>query len=150
MIYAWVCLIVVALVINRNIPLFGKMREAEERVAETGQLVHEEDAKFDQEVEPVVANSNMLNFFVPIGSLIFFTWLFDIDIMAGAMAAIFFTVVFFTVQNLMPISKMFDAIMSGFIGMIAPLGTLFCGFMLAELIIALGLQVMSLMQLLIS
>lgn len=138
MIYAWVCLIVVALVINRNIPLFGKMREAEERVAETGQLVHEEDAKFDQEVEPVVANSNMLNFFVPIGSLIFFTWLFDIDIMAGAMAAIFFTVVFFTVQNLMPISKMFDAIMSGFIGMIAPLGTLFCGFMLAEVNNSLG------------
>ena len=80
----------------------------------------------------------MLNFFVPIGALIFFTWLFDIDIMAGAMAAIFLTIAFYTVQNLMPMGKMFDAIMSGFVGMIAPLGTLFCGFMLAEVNNVLG------------
>ena len=138
MVYAWVCLIIVALVINRNIPLIGKMREAEERVEKTGQLISEEDAKLEEEVAPSVKDSNMLNFFVPIGALIFFTWLFDIDIMAGAMAAIFLTIAFYTVQNLMPMGKMFDAIMSGFVGMIAPLGTLFCGFMLAEVNNVLG------------
>lgn len=132
MIYAWVCLVVVALVINRNIPLIGKMKAAEERVAKTGAVLNEEDALLNEEEQPSVKNSNMFNFFVPIGALIFFTWLFDIDIMAGAIAAIFLTIGFYAIQNLMSMAKMFDAIMSGFVGMIAPLGTLFCGFMLAE------------------
>lgn len=138
MIYAWVCLVIVALVINRNIPLLGKMKAAEQRVAETGEVVSQEDAQLDQAEQPSASNSNMLNFFVPIGALIFFTWYFSIDIMAGAIAAIFLTVALYTVQNLLPMSKMFDAIMSGFIGMIAPLGTLFCGFMLAEVNNSLG------------
>ncbi len=138
MIYAWVCLLVVALVINRNIPLMGQMRKAEQRVADEGKLVSDEDAQSNEEEKPQVENSHMLNFFLPIGALIFFTWVFDIDIMAGAIAAIFLTVALFTVQNLLPMSKMFDAIMSGFIGMIAPLGTLFCGFMLAEVNDSLG------------
>ncbi|WP_417696869.1 Na+/H+ antiporter NhaC family protein [Psychromonas sp.] len=138
MIYAWVCLIVVALVINRNIPLFGKMKAAEERAMTTGAVLCEEDAAAEQEIKPAVKNSNMLNFFIPIGALIFFTWLFDIDVMAGAMAAIFLTVGLYAVQNIMPIGKMFDAILSGFIDMIAPLGTLFCGFMLAQVNDSLG------------
>lgn len=138
MFYAWVCLAVVVLAINGNIPFLGKMRDAEARVRETGQVLSDEDAQEDQSIDVAVKNSNMWNFFLPIGALIFFTWYFDIDIMSGAMAAIFATLALFMVQRLMPTLQMFDAILKGFVGMIAPLGTLFCGFMLAEVNDALG------------
>lgn len=132
MVYAWVCLIIVALVINRNIPLLGKMRQAEQRVIASDKLVSDEDLHLQVEQDTPTVKTHMGNFFIPIAALVFFTWVFDIDIMSGAMAAIFLTIALYTVQNLLPMSKMFDAVMSGFIGMIAPLGTLFCGFMLAE------------------
>ncbi|WP_084332718.1 Na+/H+ antiporter NhaC family protein [Marinobacterium jannaschii] len=132
MFYAWICLAVVVLAINNSIPLLGKMREAEERTERTGAVLSEEDAALENGTEAATAESNMLNFFVPIGTLIFFTWYFDIDIMSGAMAAIFVTLAFYFVQRLLPMLEMFDAVLKGFVGMIAPLGTLFCGFMLAE------------------
>jgi len=58
--------------------------------------------------------------------------------MVATMTAIFLTVIFYAVQNLIPIGKIFNTILSGFIGMITPLGTLFCGFMLAEVNDSLG------------
>ncbi len=66
-------------------------------------------------------------------ALIGFTWYFDVDILSVALAAIFLTVALYLAQRLMPVPRMFDAILSGFVGMIAPLGTLFCGFMLAAI-----------------
>jgi len=138
MFYAWVCLAIVVLAINKNIPLLGKMRQAEERAERTGVVLSEEDAAANVEMEEAATNSNMWNFFVPIGALIFFTWYFDIDIMSGAMAAIFATLLFYFVQRLLPMLEMFDAVLKGFVGMIAPLGTLFCGFMLAEVNNSLG------------
>lgn len=138
MFYAWVCLVVVILAINKNIPLLGKMRQAEERAEQTGVVLAEEDASANLEPESAVAESHMWNFFVPIGALIFFTWYFGIDIMSGAMAAIFVTLGFYLIQRLLPLLDMFDAVLKGFVGMVAPLGTLFCGFMLAEVNDSLG------------
>jgi len=138
MVYAWVCLIVVALVINRNIPLMGKMLAAEQRVQSTGKVTSDDDQHLNAQIETSDTPSRIYNFSIPVIALIFFTWLFDLDIMAGAIATIFVTIALFTAQNLLPMRKMFDAIMSGFIGMIAPLGTLFCGFMLAEINDSLG------------
>ncbi|MEH6472499.1 MAG: Na+/H+ antiporter NhaC family protein [Halopseudomonas sp.] len=138
MFYAWVCLVVVILAINKNIPLLGKMRQAEERAEQTGVVVAKEDASANIEPESAAAESHMWNFFLPIGSLIFFTWYFGIDIMSGAMAAIFVTLGFYLIQRLLPLLDMFDAVLKGFVGMIAPLGTLFCGFMLAEVNDSLG------------
>jgi len=138
MFYAWICLAMVVLAINGNIPLLGKMKEAERRAESTGQVLSDEDAAANIEMEESRVKSNMWNFFAPIGALIFFTWFFDIDIMSGAMAAIFVTLGFFFVQRLMPMLDMFDSILKGFVGMIGPLGTLFCGFMLAEVNTALG------------
>ncbi|MEH6651620.1 MAG: Na+/H+ antiporter NhaC family protein [Motiliproteus sp.] len=138
MFYAWICLVVVILAINKNIPLLGKMRQAEERAEQTGVVLAEEDASANIEPESAATESHMWNFFLPIGSLIFFTWYFGIDIMSGAMAAIFVTIGFYLVQRLLPLLDMFDAVLKGFVGMIAPLGTLFCGFMLAEVNDSLG------------
>jgi Na+/H+ antiporter NhaC len=132
MLYAWVCLAVVMLAISGKLPLLGKMKDAEKRVESTGQVVSDADIPHNAEMDAGVEKSHTLNFFVPIASLIFFTWYFDIDIMSGAMASIFVTLAFFGVQRLLSVGQMFDSILKGFVGMIMPLGTLFCGFTLAD------------------
>lgn len=138
MLYAWVCLAVVMLAISGKLPLLGRMKAAEQRAESTGAVVSDADSAHNIELEAGVEKSHTLNFFVPIASLIFFTWYFDIDIMSGAMASIFVTLAFFGVQRLLSVGQMFDGILKGFVGMIMPLGTLFCGFMLAEVNDALG------------
>jgi len=137
MLYAWACLLVVFLAISGRIPLLGKMKEAEQRAA-TGKLVSDADAAYNVEMEGGVKNSSTLNFFVPITALIFFTWYFNIDILSGAMAAIFLTLAFYGAQRLLSFGQMFDGILNGFIGMVYPLGGLFCGFMLSEVNNTLG------------
>lgn len=139
MLYAWVCLVVVTLAITGKLPLLGRMKHAEQRTLTTGKVMEDHDIPHSADLEgAVVEKSHTLNFFVPIAALIFFTWFFDIDIMSGALASIFVTLIFYSLQRLMPMMQMFDAILKGFIGMIAPLGTLFCGFMLAQVNDALG------------
>ncbi len=138
MLYAWVCLAVVILAISGKLPLLGRMKAAELRAESTGEVLSEADKPHDVEMVGGVEKSNTLNFFVPIASLIFFTWYFDIDIMSGAMASIFVTLAFFGIQRLLSMGQMFDGILKGFVGMIMPLGTLFCGFMLAEVNDTLG------------
>ena len=131
MFYAWVCLAVVALAILGVIPALGAMRAAEKRTLETGKLYPDEDQALNEQDGEEPAETGMWNFFIPIAALIGFTWLFDVDILSGALAAIFLTIALYLVQRLMPLPRMFDAVLSGFVGMVAPLGTLFCGFMLA-------------------
>lgn len=131
MFHAWVCLAVVALAILGVIPALGAMRAAEKRVLEAGKLYPDEDQALNEQDGEEPAETGMWNFFIPIVALIGFTWLFDVDILSGALAAIFFTIALYLVQRLMPLPRMFDAVLSGFVGMAAPLGTLFCGFMLA-------------------
>lgn len=138
MLYAWICLLIVLLAISGKLPLLGRMKAAEARAESTGQVLSAEDEPYSQDLQEEAKATNLLNFFVPIGSLIFFTWYFDIDIMSGAMAAIFVTLALYLVQRLMSMLQMFDAILNGFVSMIAPLGTLFCGFMLAEVNNTLG------------
>ena len=137
MLYAWISLLVVFLAISGKIPLLGKMKEAERRAEQTGEVLSQEDIPFSKDLEDAKA-THTINFFVPIGSLIFFTWFFGIDIMSGAMAAIFITLALYLAQRLLSLYKMFDAILNGFVSMIAPLGTLFCGFMLSEVNNTLG------------
>lgn len=139
MFYAFACLLVVTLAITGKLPLLGRMKHAEHRTLTTGKVLEDADLPHSEDLEgSAVENSHIFNFFVPIASLIFFTWYFDIDIMSGAMAAIFVTLLFYAVQRLMPMLQMFDTILKGFVGMIAPLGTLFCGFMLAQVNDSLG------------
>ena len=134
MFYAWFCLLVVVFAILGIIPMLGAMGRAEKRARETGVLYPEEDNVLNVKEEGAATiETGMWNFFIPIAALIGFTWYFDVDILSGALAAIFLTVALYLAQRLMPVPRMFDAILSGFVGMIAPLGTLFCGFMLAAI-----------------
>ena len=81
----------------------------------------------------------VLNFIVPILSLVGFTWYLGADILKGVIVALVLTVVLVAVQRLLSVTEVFDTILEGFKSMLLPLGTVVAGFMLKEVNDQLGL-----------
>ena len=140
MFYAWAAVIIVPLVILGKIPLLGAMSRAEEGNSRN----HEMRIREDQGGLAGMAGGERdgragLNFFVPILSLIFFTWYLDANILNGVIIALGITIVSVLVQRLMPPAQVFDTMLEGFKSMLLPLGTVVAGFMLKEVNDQLGL-----------
>ena len=133
MLYPWVAILLVPLVISGKIPTFGPMKAAERRAAQRPAKPEVEDQS-----EPATASlsgdarSILLNFAVPILSLIAFTWYFDIDILKGVIVALSLTVLLIAGQRLLTLGQTFDTVLDGFKSMLLPLGTVVAGFMLKE------------------
>ncbi|PAU75188.1 Na+/H+ antiporter NhaC family protein [Halomonas salipaludis] len=139
MFYAWVAAAVVPLVAMGWIPNFGPMKAAEARAA-AGQLMPDgvDDNALEVEDDGRM-RPHLLNFLLPIATLIFFTWYFEIDILRGVIVALAVTLVLIAVQKLLSFHDTFDTALDGFKAMIMPLGTLVAGFTLKEVNDVLGL-----------
>lgn len=141
MFYAWVAVVTVPLVALKKIPLLGAMKTAERKAAESGPG-HKAELNADAlgEMDPPRKKRYVaLNFFVPILTLIFFTWYMDIDILKGVIVALGVTIVLIFYQKLLRAAEIFDTMMEGFKSMLLPLGTVVAGFMLKEVNDQLGL-----------
>lgn len=142
MFYPWVAVLIVPLVILGVIPLWGRMKGAEERAESTGQLIPpgSEDIQMDETYEGGdTANASLSLFFLPIAALIFFTVWFDIDVLMGVMAGILITLVqYFSMGVLKPI-EMFDTLMDGLKVMVPVLTILVSVFIFIEANNAIGM-----------
>lgn len=139
MFYAWVAAIVVPLVALGWIPVIGRMKTAEQR-AQSGQTIPDGVESSVLEVDDDHSlRPHIINFLLPIGSLIFFTWYFDIDILKGVIVALAVTLVLIFSQRLMKFNETFNTALDGFKSMILPLATLVAGFTLKEINDDLGL-----------
>ncbi|MDR7870214.1 MAG: Na+/H+ antiporter NhaC family protein [Tissierellaceae bacterium] len=139
--YAWFCLIMVPLTIFGVIPLFGKMKKAEERARNTGVLAPPGSEKIDIRAGEVVLehkNAKVMNFFVPIIVLIATTVYFDIDLQYGVLTTLGFMFVFYLVQGLVDADEFFDLVIKGFKNMLMPLIMVVLAYMFADGIEALG------------
>ena len=135
MFYAWIAVLVVPLVALGKIPLLGAMKRAEREAAS-------DPAPISEDLEPAKRNEGrqvVLNFFIPLLTLIVFTWFLDIDIFKGVIVALTVTLVLVFAQRLLPFGELFDTMMDGFKSMLMPLGTVVAGFMLKEVNDQLGL-----------
>jgi Na+/H+ antiporter NhaC len=139
MFYAWVAAALVPLVALGWIPNLGPMRAAETRAA-GGQPMPEGIDDGALEVEDTgKKRPHLINFLLPIASLIFFTWYYDIDILRGVIVALTVTLLMIGAQRLLSFHETFDTALEGFKAMIMPLGTLVAGFALKEVNDVLGL-----------
>lgn len=139
MFYAWIAAAVVPLVAMGWIPAIGPMKTAELR-ASGGQVMPDGAEENALETEDKgQRRPDLLNFLLPIASLIFFTWYFDIDILRGVIVALAVTLVLIFSQRLMSFHATFDTALDGFKSMLMPLGTLVAGFTLKEVNDGLGL-----------
>ena len=133
MFYPWVAIVMVPCVIFGKVPLIGPMKAAELQAAQSpAKALAEEEPKAAQDSTAGEVRSILLNFAVPILSLIAFTWYFDIDILKGVMVALALTVLIIAGQRLLTLGQAFDTMLDGFKSMLLPLGTVVAGFMLKE------------------
>ncbi|MGQ7249498.1 Na+/H+ antiporter NhaC family protein [Halomonas sp. V046] len=140
MAYAWVAAAIVPLVALGWLPDIGPMKTAEAR-ARGGQPVPDggEDNALSLEASEGGQTPHLINFLLPIASLILATWYFDIDILRGVIVALAVTLVLIAAQRLLSFDATFDTALDGFKAMIMPLGTLVAGFTLKEVNDVLGL-----------
>ena len=137
MFYAWIAVLIVPLVALGKIPLLGAMRGAERKIAAVPDPAPAQD-------DSGPANKGdgrkvVLNFFIPLLTLLFFTWFLDIDIFKGVIVALAVTLALVFYQRLLKPGEAFDTMMDGFKSMLLPLGTVVAGFMLKEVNDQLGL-----------
>ncbi|MCR8922626.1 sodium:proton antiporter [Dasania sp. GY-MA-18] len=138
MFYAWFAVILVPLVILKKVPLLGAMKTAEHKMRDhyniAAEPVIDEAAGFSR-------RGVLLNFIIPIATLIFFTWYLDIDILKGVIIALLVTLALSFSQRILALSELFDTLLEGFKSMLLPLATVVAGFMLKEVNDQLGLTV---------
>ncbi|QFT83658.1 Na+/H+ antiporter family protein [Halomonas sp. THAF12] len=138
MFYAWIAAAIVPLVALGWIPNIGPMKAAEARAA-AGQIIPEGVEDTTLEIDDNQPRPHLLNFLLPIVTLIFFTWYFDIDILRGVIVALAVMLALIGAQRLLSFHDTFDTALDGFKAMIMPLGTLVAGFTLKEVNDVLGL-----------
>ena len=133
MLYPWVALAIVPLVILRVVPVIGPMKGADHRASASAERPLEEQRTVDGD-EPGDSGlkSVLLNFVVPMLTLIGFTWYLDVDILKGVLVALAVTLALAAVQRKLPAGAVFDTMLDGFKSMLLPLGTVVAGFMLKE------------------
>ncbi len=140
MLYPLIAVVLVPLTILGKVPLFRAMRIAEQKAVQSRSI--DVDAREDA-AQPEDGGGGMrtlvLNFAIPILSLIAFTWYMDINILKGVAMALAVTLVLIAVQGLLPSAEVFDTMLDGFKAMLLPLGTVVAGFMLKEVNDELGL-----------
>lgn len=141
MAYGWVTLIIVLLVAMNKIPDLGAMKKAEER-AKAGQVKPDGAVDIDLGAD-IKAHSNpimgLINFILPMIILVGASWYFGIDLLAGVIVAVVFTVCFYGIQKLVTMNELFDAVYDGIKVMLLPLATVIGGFMLKNVNDSLGL-----------
>ena len=126
MFYPWFAMLLVFLVIAGVFPVIGPMKKAEEAAEKDGVFSDQKELGNGKE-------TNILNFIIPMGALIFFTVWYNIDIFQGVIAALLVTIPLLLLQRALSVNELFDSAMNGFTSMIHPLATVFCGFMLNDI-----------------
>lgn len=135
MVYGWLTLLIVPAVALGFIADFGPMKKAEER-AKAGQPKPDgvKDIDFSQAVPKKIHPAiGVINFLLPMGVLIFASIFLgggEIDLLAGVIVALLFTIVYYDLQGLIPLNDIFDSLFDGVKIMLLPLATVFGGFML--------------------
>ena len=142
MFYPWLAVAIVPLVIIGLIPLLGRMKAAEARAEETGQVIPpgSEHIEIRDTYEPGDnQQASPALFFLPIAALIFFTVWFDIDVLMGVLAGILVTLAQYAVKRVLRPTEMFDTLIDGLRVMVPVLTILIAVFTFIEANNAIGM-----------
>lgn len=153
--YAIFALLVLFLTILGVIPIFGPMKTAEKRLEEEGISSDVGDAAMIALLENTLSavseeKSKLMNFALPIGALIFFSWflgadplngvwLGEVKTLEGVILAILLSSVLFLVQRICTFKEFSETFFNGFQSMVYPIGIIVTSFMLVAVNDQLGL-----------
>ncbi|GKW48800.1 Na+/H+ antiporter NhaC family protein [Halomonas sp. NCCP-2165] len=144
MFYPWIAVAMVPLVIHGKIPLFGPLKAAERRARDSGQCVPPGAEHIDAEIAHLEAHSHargsVWSFLLPMASLAFFTWWFDLDFLMGIFVTLAGMIVAFIGLRKLTPGETFDNILEGFKSMLDALAVLVAAFLFNEVNTSLGLN----------
>ena len=131
MFYAWIAVVMPPLVASGTIPLLGGMHKAERLAQSDNGISADNNPGIDR---PVSGNNNgrFSHFVIPMLSLIFFTWLFDVDILKGAFVTLLLTIFLYRAQGLMPFSEIAETALGGIKDMVEVIAILVMSFVLKD------------------
>lgn len=133
--YPWVAFGLVILVALGIVPAVGRMKSAEQ-----GQELRlDDDSVTRQEESCTHRPPRLVNFILPVATLLLATWWFDIDALIGVGFALLMTLALYVAQDIAPLNRLFDELLAGFQQMLLPLGIVFSAFMLQSVNESLGL-----------
>ena len=133
MLYPWFAVAIVPLVILGAIPAFGPMKRAEQGVIQSGAPIpRDQPANYQDGTSAKGLRGILINFVVPMLTLIGFTWYLDVNILKGVLVALAVTLVLTAAQRQLTAETIFNTMLEGFKSMLLPLGTVVAGFMLKE------------------
>lgn len=140
--YGYVSVLIIPLFIYGVLPWFGKLKQADIRVQETGQLTASElsdTASLDITMMNPKKESKVIYFLLPIVVLLIATIFFDIDALKGVMVAVAFTFIYYLVIKLGTFRQLSETMFGGFNSMIYALAILMMSYVLKDVNDKMGL-----------
>ncbi len=146
-IYAWVAALLVPMVAMGWVPPLGAMREAEAR-AKNGVLIPPGSEAISIKISEANPGDfkdgarrmpKIIHFVLPILVLIAATVYFEVDALKGIICAVFFTIGYYLIDNVMPFSKAMEEVFSGIKTMLFAMAIVIMSFVLKEVNDQLGL-----------
>lgn len=130
MFYPIVMMIIAFLVAIGKFPLWGKLKQAEERAISTGVLTTSQTIQNAEVQNFSNKKTSAFYFFIPILFLIAATVFLDKDALKGVAAATVFTFIYYGVSRVMTFNQLSDGIFEGFKSMILALAILTMSYVL--------------------
>jgi Na+/H+ antiporter NhaC len=140
--YGYVSVLIIPLFIYGVFPWFGRIKKADIRAMETGQLVASEfngTASIDVKAMNPDKQSKVIYFLLPIIILLAATIYFDIDALKGVMVAVAFTFIYYLVIKLGTFSQLSETMFGGFSSMLYALAILMMSYVLKDVNDKMGL-----------
>jgi len=140
--YGYVSVLIIPLFIYGVFPWFGRIKKADIRARETGQLVASEfngTASIDLKLMNPDKQSKVMYFLLPIIVLLAATIFFDIDALKGVMVAVAFTFIYYLVIKLGTFSQLSETMFGGFGSMLYALAILMMSYVLKDVNDKMGL-----------
>jgi tetracycline resistance efflux pump len=140
--YGYVSVLLIPLFIYGVFPWFGRLKKADIRAKETGQLTASEfsdTASLDITAMNPAKQSKVIYFLLPIIVLLIATIYFDIDALKGVMVAVVFTFLYYLIIKLGSFKQLSETVFGGFNSMIYALAILMMSYVLKDVNDKMGL-----------
>ncbi|MFI5136744.1 MAG: Na+/H+ antiporter NhaC family protein [Sphingobacteriales bacterium] len=140
--YGYVSVLIIPLFIYGIIPWFGKLKKADIRAEETGQLVASEFndvAVLDVSPMNPAKPSKLIYFLIPIAVLLAATIVLDKDALKGVMVAVAFTFIYYLIIKVGSFKQLSETMFGGFSSMLYALAILMMSYVLKDVNDKMGL-----------
>jgi tetracycline resistance efflux pump len=132
--YSWVSIFMIPLVIVGVVPLFGKMKRANARAINFGQIIPpgKKIAAVKLELFENEKQPKTVYFILPLIVLLVSTVLLDYDALKGVMIAVAFTFVYYLVMKLASFQQLSETLFAGFNSMLYALALVVMSYVLKD------------------